>query len=114
MRPIDLWPTNARIIEIGAANGALGERFIAAGYRNYLAVARNERRNSVIANQSPTLRRRVVAAHSRKVVQQNNAEVLILSGWAALALRRFRSVRHASYIAFKLQLMPLCWIAMLL
>jgi hypothetical protein len=114
MRPTDLWPTNARIIEVGATRATLCQRLITAGYRNYLAVAPSKQRCEIFSQAQPGLRRRVVAAHSPKVVQQNNADVLILSGWLVLALWRFRSVRHAKYVALRLQPTPLCWFAMLL
>lgn len=114
MRPIDLWPTSSRIIEVGATNGALCQRLVAAGYENYLAVAASKQRCETFARQQSSLRRRVVAASSAKVVQQNNADVLILSGWSVLALARMRSVRHANYVAVKLQPTPLCWFALLL
>ena len=47
-------------------------------------------------------------------LRQNNADVLVLDGWAALATGRYRSVRHAEFVALKLQLTPLCWIGLLL
>jgi len=111
MRPTDLWPKDARIIEIGATSGALGERLISAGYENYLAVGPTKQRCEIIARQHPRLRRNVVTAHSGKAVQQNNADVLILNSWASLAIGRFRSVRHAHYVAVKFQPTPLCWFA---
>lgn len=114
MRPTDIWPKTARIIEVGATCGALGRRLIAAGYEKYLAVTANERRCQIIKDQQPVLRRRTVAAHSRRVVSQNNADVLILSGWSVFELARFRSVRHVKFVAIKFQLMPLGWLAMLL
>ena len=114
MRPKDLWPTNARIIEVGATRATLCQRLVAAGYKNYLAVALASNGVKSFHTGSRALRRRVVAAHSTKVVQQNNADVLILSGWSVLALLRFRSVRHAKYVALRVQPTPLCWLAMLL
>lgn len=114
MRLNDLWPTNARIIEAGATRASLCQRLVAAGYNNYLAVAPSKQRSEIFSQGQLGLRRRVVAAHSKKVVQQNNADVLILSGWSVLALSRIRSVRHAKYVAIRLQPTPLCWLAMLL
>jgi hypothetical protein len=114
MRPIDLWPTSSRIIEVGATDGALCSRLVAAGYEKYLAVTAGNQRSETFARQQPSLRQRVVAASSGKVVQQNNADVLILSGWSVLALARIRSVRHAKYVALKLQPTPLCWFALLI
>jgi hypothetical protein len=114
MRRTDLWSKNARIIEFGATNGALGERLVSAGYTNYLAVAPTKQRCDVLTKQHPRLRRKVLAAYSRKTIQQNNADVLILSGWASLAIGHLRSVRHAKFVALELQPTPICWFAMLL
>jgi hypothetical protein len=114
MRPNDLWPTNSRIIEVGAIRPTLCQWLIAAGYENYLAVAPSKQRCEIFSHGQPGLRRRVVAAHSTNAVQQNNADVLILSGSSVLALAHIRSVQHAKYVALKLQQTPLCWLAMLL
>ncbi len=114
MRPTDLWPKSSRIIEVGATCGAIGQRLVAAGYRNYLAVAATGRRAERIAAQHPGLHRHVVRALPLNDVRQNNAEVLLLDSWAALAAAQFRSVRHAQYVALKLQPTPLSWLAMLL
>jgi hypothetical protein len=114
MRPSDLWPANSRIIEVGATNGAVGQRLLAAGYRNYLAVTSTARRCQTIAERCPRLRGRIVAALPINDVQQNNADVLLLDSWAALAVSRIRWVRHARYVALKLQLTPLCWIGLLM
>ncbi len=113
MRTTDLWPTSARIIEIGATCDSLGRRLVAAGFGKYLAVAANERRRQVIAKQAPELRHNVVAARSGSAVRLNNADVMILGGWSAFAVARFRSVRHAQYVALKFELTPLCWLALL-
>src|SRR5689334_10371944 len=114
MRPNDLWPTDAKIIEVGATRPTICQPLIAAGLANYLAVAISKQRCEIFSQGRTELRRRVVAAHSRKVIQQNNADVLILSGWSSLALWRIRPVRHAKYVAIRLQPTPLCWIAILL
>lgn len=114
MRPSDLWPKNSRIIEVGATCGGIGQRLVAAGYRNYLAVTTTKSRCQSISTRWPRLRKRVVAALPLNDVQQNNADVLVLDSWAALAVAQIRSVRHAKYVALKLQPTPLCWLALLL
>ena len=114
MRPTDLWPKSARIIEVGATCGAIGQRLVAAGYGNYLAVTATGRRLAQITERYPGLQRHVAQALPLNDVRQNNAEVLVLDSWAALAAAQFRSVRHAQYVALKLQPTPLCWLAMLL
>ncbi len=114
MRPNDLWPTNSRLIEVDATRAALCQRLVAAGYENYLAVARNKQRCEIFSQGQPSLRRRVVTAYSTKAIQQNNADVLILSGSSVLALSRIRLVRHAKYVALGLQPTPLCWLGVML
>jgi hypothetical protein len=106
MRSIDLWPTDLRIIEVGADSGRLAQQFISRGYRNYLAVALNERRRSAIAASHPTLHDNVTTAHSPRVVQQNNADVLILRGIKSIHMARFRSIRHAKWVALKFEPTP--------
>ncbi len=114
MRPTELWPQRARIIEVGAACGAIGQRLVAAGFRNYLAVTATKRRRDSIAERWSGLGPRAVVALLRNGIRQNNADVLVLDGWAVLAAGRFRLVRHAQYVALKLKATPLCWIAVLL
>lgn len=114
MRPTDLWPTNARIIEIGSTCGEIGQRLVAAGYRDYLAVAATPRERDQIVARHRGLDSRVTAAIPTKNVRQNNAEVLVLDSWAALAVWQIRSVRHAQFVALKLRPTPLCWIALML
>ena len=114
MRPTDLWPKRSRIIEVGATDGAVGQRLVAAGYRHYLAIAPTKRRSAFIAERCPRLRGRVATALPINNIRQNNADVLVLDSWAALAVSRIRWIRHAKHVAVKLQPTPLCWIALLL
>ncbi len=114
MRPSDLWPKTVRIIEVGATCGAIGQRLVTNGYRNYLAVTMSRWRCEQIASQFPDLRPRVTRALPLNAVRQNNAEVLVLNGWTSLAVARIRSIRHAQYVALKWQPTPLCWLATLL
>ena len=114
MRPTELWPKRARIIEVGARSGAIGERLVASGFRNYLAVVASGNRRDTFVRRWPGLQRNSAVALPLNDLRQNNADVLVLDGWAALATGRYRSVRHAEFVALKLQLTPLCWIALLL
>jgi hypothetical protein len=113
-RPIELWPKRARIIEVGATSGAIGARLVADGFSNYLAVASSASRRDSITRRWPGLARHATVALPLNDIRQNNAEVLLLDGWAALAMGRYRSVRHAEFVALKLQFRPLCWISLLL
>src|SRR5262245_30995010 len=111
MRPTEIWPRSSRIIEVGATDGTVGERLVAAGYERYLAVTPTAHRRATIEGTSPRLRERVAIALPINDVQQNNADVLILDSWAALAMSRIRWVRHARYVAVRLEATPLCWVA---
>jgi hypothetical protein len=113
-RPSELWPKRARIIEVGATSGAIGARLVAEGFRNYLAVARSASRRDAMTRRWPELIRHATVALPLNDIRQNNAEVLLLDGWAALAMGRYRSVRHAELVALKLQFRPLCWISLML
>lgn len=114
MRLTDYWPTNSRIIEIGASTGAIGSCLVDAGYQRYLAVARDECRRRAIVNLCPGLAGCTAVAASPKVVRQNNADVLILNGWSLLHVAWHRSIRHVCHVAWALRPTPLCWLAMLL
>ena len=109
----DLWHRELRIIEIDAADGALGSCLGSAGYTKYLAVAHGEQRRRALAKTHAALDGCVTAATSRRVVRHNNADVLILNGWSGVALGRFRSVRHAQYVALPIVATPLCWLAVI-
>jgi hypothetical protein len=113
MRPIDLWPAKTRIIEVGATTSILGERLIAAGYCNYLAVVRDHSRAERIARDRPQIRPHVVASLPTNTISQNNADVLVLAGSAALGLSRIRWIRHAPFVAVSLAFTPLCCIGIL-
>jgi hypothetical protein len=111
MRPTEIWPVDRRIIEIDAQSGAVGISLLAAGYKQFLAVAPNERVRQQIVARVPQLSSRLAVRPSRQVARQNNADVLVLNGWSALALGLFRVVRHARCVAVPLDVTPLCWIA---
>lgn len=113
-RPSEIWPKNARIIEIGMTSADVGRRLVAVGYKNYLAVTATCWRSEQIATRHPELQSHVTPALPLNDVRQNNAEVLVLQGWAALNAGRLRSIRHAQWVAIKLQPTPLCWLGILL
>lgn len=100
MRITELWPRDSRIVEVGAVDGQIGERLIEAGFNGYLGVATDKQRALSVAARHPSLAGQVTHSASRRVVSQNNATALILRGRYALHLARFRSVRHAEYVAW--------------
>lgn len=112
MQLVDLVGADSRVIEITPADGALGARLVEAGCRHYLAVAGSELHRAQLANGHPAIAGRVALAGAKKRVQQNNADVLILSGWSSLNVLNFRAVRHAKYVAFPVGVTPHCCLAM--
>jgi hypothetical protein len=114
MRLEDIWPTGSRIIEIDAKTGAVAARIRSAGYTKHLVVVRDERRRRAIGNAHPSLAGCIATSTSPCVVQQNNADVLILHGWSAFQVWRWRGFRQARYVALPWTLTPLCWLAILI
>lgn len=100
MQITELWPLNARIVEIGAVDGLIGERLLAAGYGGYLGVTANAQSSKAIVGGHPRLAGFVTHSTSPRVASQNNAQALILSGASVLHLALFRAVRHAEFVAW--------------
>ena len=113
MQHIQLWPTDARIIEIGPTSGAFGAWLLASGCRKYLGIVRSEEQRRRLVEQHPTLATCVVVSRSKRIVRQNNADVLILHGASVQSLLHFRNVRHARQVACELRLSLACAAAIL-
>jgi hypothetical protein len=112
MRLEKLLPTSARIVEIGASHGDVAEALIKAGYSKYLLAAHNQRQAERLTQRRPDLRPHTAVAPSKQLVRQNNGDLLILHGRWSFASHR--SVRHARFVAVKLTIDPLSWLAVLL
>jgi hypothetical protein len=110
----DIWPADSRVIEFDAPNGTLGGSLRAAGYAKQLIVVRDEGRRRAIVRTHPLLDGSIALSVSRRVVRQNNADVLILHGWSALSVWRWRNFRHARYMVLPWTGSPLCWFAVLI
>ncbi len=102
MHITNIWHPGLRIIEFGTAEGALGDALVRAGYQHYLAVVGNKRLSEKIGETHLRLQARL-ALSGPSAVRKNNAEVLILGGRTALHAIRFRSIRHAHYVALPLR-----------
>jgi hypothetical protein len=109
-----LWHPGLRIIEFGATDGALGEGLSRAGYHQFLAVARSEAVAARLAKRHPGLHSRLTSARIARAVRQNNGEVLVLNRGSGLHLGRFRSLRHASWIAVPVRPTPWLIVSVLL
>jgi hypothetical protein len=110
----DICPADSRLIEFDAPNGTLAESLRAAGFVNHLIVVCDEGLRRAIVRAHPLLCSSIALSVSPRVVRQNNADVLILHGWSALQVRRWRNVRHARYVVLPWTGSPLCWFAVLI
>jgi hypothetical protein len=106
MNVTDLWSSGVRIIEIGPPDGALACRLLAAGYSRQLSVVDSGERARQIAARYPGLQRYLAVSRRHDRVRQNNADVLILHGWNALHMARFREIRHAQFVAVPIESPP--------
>ncbi len=102
----DCWLSDARIIEFGVRDGAVGDHLVAAGFR-YLGVVESDKQVARLAQRHPRLAQHLTVCRAANRVRQNNADVLLLGGGAAAHLRRFRDIRHAKYVACPLRNGPL-------
>jgi len=89
-----------RIIEIGISDGQLASRLTHQGFA-YLGVATTDARRRRIVQEHPLLAPYVTVSSSRRIVRQNNAELLVLNGWSAASLLRYRNFRHVRHVALK-------------
>lgn len=102
MQPSELWSPSTVFIETGLRDGRLGLSLLEAGLTNYLGLSSSAKRVSQVQEQYPELARHITRAPWRRSVEMNNAQVIILSGFTALYLWRYRSLRHAESVAWSL------------
>jgi hypothetical protein len=111
MRFTDYLSATTRIIELGTSDGMIGQYVLDAGYDGYLGVVRDPETRSAIIAQYPQLDDHLTVAHAAKIVSQNNADVLVLNGRFMLHIARFRAIRHARFIAWRLRPSLTCVLA---
>jgi len=104
MEPAGIWRKDAKLIELDVQDGALGASLVDRGFGRFLGVSQSDRRIAAIAADHPTLAGRLTESALRKIVQCNNADVLILSGRTTRQLWRYGRWRHAGHVAWPLQL----------
>ncbi len=117
----DRWEPTTRFIEVFAGRQPLGERLLAAGYDRYLCIANSRQQCARIVSEHPALQSHATVSVRRNALRENNAEVLIVGGRAALGAVRFRNLRHAQFVAVSGRLHPMllmvrlvCWCHVLL
>ena len=113
MQPRKLWPENPIFVEIGIQNADLAIALRREGYSKYLGVSAHAGRIESIQVAHPELADKLTYSRRRKLVLNNNAEVLILSGWRMLNTWKYRSVRHAPWVTWPASLHPLSLVALL-
>jgi hypothetical protein len=112
MQPREVWQEDPVFIEIGVKDAELAQSLRGEGYSKYLGVDGSDQRIADIQTKHPDLAEDFTCAKHRKQVRRNNAEVLILSGFAPLHLWKYRSVRHARYVTWRMSFNPLSIIAL--
>jgi hypothetical protein len=105
------WPHDTKLIEVDVRTSELARRFAAAGFTKYLGISRSE--TAVARLNRETGGNQFVRSIERRWVLWNNADVLILSGNSPLYLWRYRDVRHAEWVVWRLGFHPLLLLALL-
>jgi hypothetical protein len=108
----ELWSSDFRIVEVGATAGLLTDQLLAAGFQRQLSIVDSDHRARAIAGRYPRIQRFLGVSRRHDRVRQNNADALILHGWNALKMLRYRNIRHARYVAVPLLSLP-CIVAAL-
>jgi hypothetical protein len=112
MRPRTLWHDDPIFIEIGATDVELALSLRQEGYQKYLGVCGDAQRVAALQAKYPQLADQLTCSKQRKVVLNNNADVLILSGTTMLHVWKYRSVRHAKWVAWRCGLSLLSLVAL--
>jgi len=109
MQPRDVWSDDPIFVEISVQDGDVAWGLSHEGFSRYLGVGGDRRRIAALQVRYPRLADRLTYSHRRKLVLNNNAQVLILSGRSMLHVWKYRSVRHARCVAWPvgLGLLPL-------
>jgi hypothetical protein len=113
MRPQAVWHEDPIFIEIGVRDVDLALGLREEGYGNYLGVCSDARRVASLQVRHPELAHQLTCSTREKLVRKNNADVLILSGLKMLHLWKYRSVRHAQCVTWRLEFNLLSFLALL-
>lgn len=87
----EIWSPETNIIEFNAPDAALAAELNRRGCQRYLAVTTS----------AAHVDNHVARVVGSSPVANNNADALVLSGWSALHVWRFRQIRHARYVALR-------------
>ncbi len=87
-------------VEIGVRDAEVALGLRRAGFTKYLGVSSDANRIARLQAGHPQIAAQLTHSPRRKLVSNNNAQVLILGGHNSLHLWRYRSVRHAQWVAW--------------
>jgi hypothetical protein len=113
MNATALWSDDLKFVEIGIREAGLARCIRHAGFSKYLGISSQAYRVQRLQEQHPDIAADLLHWTGRKVVLNNNADVLVLSGVQMLMVWKFRSIRHAQTVAWQIGLNPLSWLALL-
>src|SRR5262245_41909790 len=97
----DIWPDDPVFVEVGVPNADVALGLRQAGYTRYLGVSGDVTLLSRMQRVHREVADKLLHSPRRKLVSNNNAEVLILSGSKTFAVWKYRSVRHARWVAWR-------------
>ena len=105
------WTSDTVFVEIDARDTTVATHLTKLGFAKYLGVSRKASVAARLKAGCPAARDSFTTTNERRWVLYNNADVLILSGHSVLYLWKYRDVRHAQYVAWKLSLHPIALFA---
>ena len=113
MQRLSRWQEDSIFIELGVQDAKLALSLRRQGYTKYLGVSGNARRIATLQAQHPELADHLTCSRREKLVRNNNANVMILSGLTMLHLWKYRSVRQADSVAWRAGFNPLSLLGLL-
>ena len=90
----------ANFVEIGVSDVDLFLGLRNTGHKNYLGVSDDNQQLEKLTAKYPEIADLVTSSKRSKIVRQNNADVLLLNGRWMSYLWKYRSLRHAKYVAW--------------
>jgi hypothetical protein len=100
MHAEQLWRSDPIVIELGMTDAALQRALDRHGFTRRLGVCDDGACAARLQSAHPELAAQIAYSRRRKLVLNNNAEVLVLSGRRALWVYKYESVRHAQWAAW--------------
>ncbi|MEX2091371.1 MAG: hypothetical protein WD971_01775 [Pirellulales bacterium] len=100
MQPWTLWPEDPIFIEIGVRDADLALSLREDDYTKYLGVSGDAARIERLQAEHLQVADRLAHSNRRKLVLNNNADVLILRGTHTRSLWKYDAVRHADWVVW--------------